>query len=471
MTRSHTSNPIEGMSTADVEALTGISRFRLTAYIKSGIVSPARASSSPQSEMRWTNDQMWMASKVPALLEGGLTLKEIAALADEGSDAVEAALRARYMQKMREGRRGLKDILYRSSEAEDIRGIGEIDGEYLRYIPQRYFALAPITNQQGSGGPDRSSRLVELLNTAQTLGWSLSDATGLLSSVSSDGTASTAYGFAALTSPPMPSFSGLKAIDGGCYFAANREGGAPGCDGSSCAECSRFGREPTQSDIFEWKGRQDADPSLWDRTVMVDDLKQPYPSGIWSEYTKERLGCGNANGTAGKSPTVRPRLMPHEVRLPLGITACVIPAGFFLCRQCSAENQDRAFERMLGQASIMSQREFTIEDEVKASQNVVGSPKHDEIEAGPIPDPFAVPHIAADPELKGWWCKVTNAELQKLSVPTGMALAPEDGYCVMCSTLPAANRNDPTRYEMQLLVDASRIDPPPTDLPKYRYSG
>lgn len=56
----------------------------------------------------------------------------------------------------------------------------------------------------------------------------------------------------------------------------------------------------------------------------------------------------------------------------------------------------------------------------------------------------------------------TNVELQRLCVPTGMALAPEDGYCVMCSTLPGVDRNDPTRYEMQLLVDASNIDPPPS---------
>lgn len=457
------------MSTADVEALTGISRFRLTAYIKSGIVTPVRASSSPQSEMRWTNDQMWMASKVPALLEGGLTLKEIAALANEGSDAVEAQLRIRYMQKMRDGRRGLKDILYRSSEAEDIRTIGVVDGEYLRYIPQRYLALAPMTVNASLDNASRATRLVELLKTVQTLGWSSGDATGFLSSVSSDGTKSTLYGFASLTSPPMPSFSGLRAIDGGCYYVADRKGGAPGCDGSSCGECSRFGREPSQSDLFEWQGRRDSEPGLWDRTVMVGDLREPYPSGIWSEYTKAHLGKGEGADSMDKSSTVRPRLMPHEVKLPLGVTACVIPAGFFLCRQCDGGSQDRAFERMLGQASIMPQREFTIEDELKASKTGEASTKRGEIETGPVPDPFAVPHITGDPELKGWWCKVTNAEMQKLSVPTGMALSPEDGYCVMCSTLPAADRNDPTRYEMQLLVDASRIDPP-TDLSKYRYS-
>lgn len=449
------------MSTADVEALTGISRFRLTAYIKSGIVTPARASSSPQSEMRWTNDQLWMASKVPALLEGGLTLKEIAALADKGSDAVEAQLRIRYMQKMRDGRRGLKDILYRSNEAEDIRAIGDVAGEYLRYIPQRYLALAPMAENTGLDNASRATRLVELLSTVQTIGWGLGDSTGFLSSVSSDGSESTLYGFASLTSPPMPSFSGVRAIDGGCYYVADCKGGAPGCDGSSCEECSRFGRNPSQSDLFEWKGRRDSEPELWDRTIMVDDLDQPYPSGIWSEYTKRRLNKDEEVGDLDKTLTVRPRLMPHEVRLPLGVTACVIPAGFFLCRQCSGGNQDRAFERMLGQASIMSQREFTIEDEIRASKIIATSSSRNSVQAGPVPDPFAVPHITGDPELKGWWCKVTNAEMQKLSVPTRMALAPEDGYCVICSTLPASDRNDPTRYEMQLLVDASRIDPPP----------
>lgn len=462
LARSHSSSPVEGMSTAEVEALTGISRFRLTSFIRSGIVSPSRASASPQSEMRWTNDQVWLASKVPALLEGGFTLKEIAVLAEEGNDIIEAQLRACYMQKMREGRRGLKDILCRAQETGDVRRVACAEREYLRYIPQRYLALAPMPGSSGFDADARSARLIGLLNAAKTIGWSLADSSGFLSSVSSNGTSSTVYSFATLTSAPMPTFSGIRMVDGGCYFAIDHERGAPGCDGASCAECTRFGREPSQADLFEWQGRADAEPGLWDRTVMVDDLREPYPSGIWSEYTKARLGVGDVDNIgSGKSPTVRPRLMPHEVKLPLGITACVIPAGVFLCRQCDGGNQDLAFERMLGQASIMSQKPFTVQDELEASAKALERTKITEIENGPVPDPFAVPHITGDPKLMGWWREVTNTELQRLSVPTEMALAPEDGYCVMCSTLPGTDRNDPTRYEMQLLVDASNIDPPP----------
>lgn len=461
MGKRHTGNAVEGMSTAEVEKLTGISRYRLTAYIKNGVVNPARASASPQSEMRWTIDQVWMASKVPALLEGGMTLKQIAELADSGADAVDKELQAQYMRKMREGRRGLKDVLYRSREVEDSRSVGRINGEYLRYIPQRYLALAPMPEAKSLVDPTWSSRLVELLNTAQTLGWSLADSTGFLSSIASNGADSTAYAFAALASPPMPAYSGMKAIDGGCYYAADPKLGAPGCDGTSCAACSRFGRAPSQSDVFEWRGRRDAHPELWDRTVMIDHLEKPYPSGIWSEYTKSLLAEGDDSYLdIEKSATVRPRLMPHAVQLPLGVTACVIPAGIFLCRQCDSSNQDGAFERMLGQASIMPQRRFSVEDEMEASRVILESVRRDQPETGPVPDPFARPHIAGDPKMKGWWQRVSNRELQRLSVPTEMALAPEDGYCVICSTLPAADRNDPTRYEMQLLVDASKVAPP-----------
>ena len=471
MSRSHSSSLVEGMSTAEVETLTGISRFRLTSFIRSGIVSPSRASSSPQSEMRWTNDQIWLASKVPALLEGGFTLKEIAALAEDGNDVIEARLRDCYMQKMREGRRGLKDILCRERETCDVRRIDCANREYLRYLPQRYLALAPMPGSSGFDPKARSARLIELLNAAKAIGWSLADSNGFLSSVSSDGSSATVYTFSTLTSAPMPSFSGIRMVDGGCYFAVDRKRGAPGCDGASCTECTRFGREPSQADLFEWQGRADAEPGLWDRTIMMDDLAEPYPSGIWSEYTKARLDGGDPfEDGSGRSPTVRPRLMPHEVKLPLGITACVIPAGVFLCRQCDGGSQDLAFERMLGQASIMSQRPFTLEDELAASANALERTKVTEITSGPVPDPFSIPHITGDPKLKGWWREVTNVELQRLCVPTGMALAPEDGYCVMCSTLPGVDRNDPTRYEMQLLVDASDIDPPPAfDLPKYQY--
>ena len=48
-----------------------------------------------------------------------------------------------------------------------------------------------------------------------------------------------------------------------------------------------------------------------------------------------------------------------------------------------------------------------------------------------------------------------------LVVPTNMALEPEDGCCVICAALPSVDRNVSTRYEMQLLVDARSVTPPP----------
>lgn len=450
-----------GMSTTEVVELTGLPRSKLLIYVDRGIVAPTRASSSDQSELRWTFEQAWMASVVPDLLVSGLTLKEIAELAEKGTEAVLKQLEEQYVAELRAARRGRKSAVYRMRELADTCEVQSVDGDYVRYIPQRYLALAPIPDAQGPvPGPGHNRYIVDLMNIAASLGWCCTSSFGFLSSVSADGQDSSFYAFNLLGSPPMPAFSGTKAVDGGCYRVASKCPGEWPCKSADCRLCTRHGREPSQASLFDWEGAKTRKPELWDNTVMAGDLAELYPTGIWSEYTKQLLGDESSNDREGKSATVRPRKMPQELRLPLGITACVMPAGVYLCHQCVEENRDKAFARVLGLASFLQQREFSLEDELRASADSSRGPSlHGEYREGPVPDPFATVHIEGDPKMAGWWRRITNDVARELVVPTNMALAPENGYIVTCAALPVANRNDTPRYEIELLVDASKLTP------------
>ncbi len=472
-------------TTNEIISLAGISRKQLRSYTEKGIVAPLLPTSDEPSYGRrvWTIEQVALLRHVPALVRSGYSLEEIATLADQGAQAVTTALTAQYMRVMREGRRSLKDTVSRRRELLDIIAVGVQRSQYLRYVPQRWLALAPSPDGSGlPGQSDFANLYINLRRAAEVVGWSLTEAVGGLISVMADGTDGSHYLYAGLASPPMPQPTGTRVIDGGCYHAVAPDSPCPGClSFDRCDECARFGRKRDASDTFEWAAYENDRPNLWDNTVMMDELAQPYPTGMWSDYTKRKIaerenggaadtdvagGAANSCSRPGKpahsiSPTVRPRLMPHEVRLPIGMTACVMPAGVYLCYQCDEGDQTGAYQRIMGLAANLDRRTFTVEEERAASKaSPIVMERNIQPEKGPFSDPFATGRAAGDPLMEGWFHDAEHDVLRKLELPLGMALAPEDGFCIVCSTIPAVNRNDPTRYEIQLLVDASKITPP-----------
>lgn len=452
----------EGFTTSEAGALTAIPRHNLKAYIENGIITPARASDSPQSEYRLTPYQVWIASQVPALTHAGMSLSEIAELVSQGTRAFCSQLQEVSMREMREGRRRMKDATYHAREFEDQVGVG-CEDDYVRYIPQRYFALAPIISDDPLGDKRiLHQRFIELAQVAHIAGWSYTESSGILVSMSAHGSSYTVYAFRALTSPPMPTPTGMRAIDGGCYRTLAGKQEDSECDGRSCEKCARFGREMLASDKFMSEDSRETDPALWSRTVMADSLDKPYPTGLWSDSpaSPNNPGEGEASGVNQKSATVRPRLMPHMTKLPLGITACVMPAHVYLCSRRESDARD-AIERMMGQASMLPQRVFTVKEEITTSKLIsMSAGRESPIDQTPIPDPFTLSHAIGDADLMGWWRELNARELKELAIPTNMALTPEDGYCIVCTTLPSNSQSDPIRYETQILVDAPKLTPP-----------
>jgi hypothetical protein len=460
-------------------ALTGRTRRQLDTYIRKKIVSPAYVSGSSHTLNRWTLEQVSLVTHVPVLLRAGLSLEEVAALVAEGTEAVHAQLRAQYAREARENRRALKSIALRSRETEDMLCVSSEPGPYLRYIPQRWMALLPMTDIEGMpGSPKHTHRLAELLRTAGVMGWSLTESSGAITSLSLDGASESHYAYAGLSSPPMPLLTQPATIDGGCYRATDSSFGTRGCDGTRCDECALFGRMPTESERFEWNAGQQTEPRPSARARRTAAHAGSYVSGIWAENTESAQagrdqtkapeaglgpsGLGPTDGNLASFATARPRLMPHRHTLPLELTACAMPAGVYLCYRCDEGRQEAAYERMVGMVSAIPQRKLSAQDELAALQgmrNMMGlSYRPDQ---GPVPEPFAVPFVVGDPTMAGWNQEVTQADLHQLVVPTNAAFEPEDGYCVICAALPFTNYDDPIRYETQLL-----ILPPPTPTPE-----
>lgn len=461
--------PYIGISTADAESIIAITRNQLDKYQRKGIVSPLRSSPSPQAMYTWTFEQTWMASQIPELISHELTIDEAKELADRGMDQVYEQLKTSYLSDTRRSRRMLKSIVLYESIRRDYQTVGRRSDSYLRHIPERWLALAPLDpGHEVAPADDLARRTTALLGVAQTVGWCVTKVTGIIASISADGSSSTSYAFAQLASPPMPAYTGARVVDGGCYHAFDEDRASLRCDDPDCPNCSRFGRAPTARESFDWRGEADLSPWLWDRTVMAADIEEPYASGVWSQYTRERLARQRAffptrRGEMEIGPSLRPRLMPHEVKLPFGVTACALPAGVHLCCQSEDASVRSSFQRFLGRASVFRQKPFTLEDEKSAATRTTKPKGADAVENGPVMEHFAQFRDLAGEKEAHWSRDITRPELSRLVVPTMMALFPEDGYCVVCSTIPPSDRNQIPDLELQLLVDCSEIiAPPPT---------
>lgn len=460
------------LTTIDIERLTGVSRRSIESYAKEGIVVPRRSSDARNAEMVWTYEQVSLILQVKQLLRSGLTLAQVAQLIQPNSaTSIEDAMYEQQVRDNRESRRAVKEVVARRRMLSDTAHLGKIEGPYLRYKPQRWLALIPAP-----GGalvqPDTRAYidLIENLSAiVQIVGWSSIARYGCIASLNSNMSLGTSYATIDLASPAMPIVTGQMVIDGGCYHAVDKSVSYPECDGVSCFECARFGREPTKEEVAKWRAAEEADPHLYDCTVMTAGLTEPYACGMWADYTKsaieKREGCKPGTrfrfGTERmRGLSVRPRLMPHEVRLPYGVTSCMMPAGTYLCLQCGENGFNGSYHQLVGMAMSIRTEELTVQAEVE--QYLAGSVpgpwaledkrNAKKEERGPIIEPFASPRAAGEPDMEGWSRKVTQPEIHSLVLPTLTALAPEDGFCINCESLPFPDRNAPAHYELSLLV-------------------
>lgn len=473
-----------------------LSREVFRTYERKGVIAPAAKDETGYYKF-FTLDDMQTLSLAETMREGGMTYDEIAeAMALGGDNAVDQAYR-QAADEIRRVRRRLKAIVNLERKIADYRPIQSMGASwYVRYLPQRWMAVMPLAGRDPAMVDHvagvRGYR--QLRGVVETVGWSLTESFGTMLSMQAAGAEASRYAFIELASPPMPVVTGSRVVDGGCYHVIDPERCNPGCDGSRCFECARFGREPLASKKMgvdeprEWREAAEAAPWQWDRTLMAQEAlagAEEADAGPWAEYLNglraaagmeagaeaagdgRREGCGRG-GRPGQrggrqggqhKPLARPQRMPHEVRLPLGVSACVLPAGMYLCKRFDAGDWDAAAGKVLNRVSRLAR--CSAEDAVprSGSEHGEGFPGggwgqrgH---EAGPFIEPFAAPRSFGDPSLAGWHRKIAAADFKMLRLPERCALPPEDGFVVVAANEPLPLGRKSVRQELQVLVDAN----------------
>lgn len=473
------------LNTQDVTRMTGASRRMLDHYEVTGLLTPSRAGGHARSKRQWSVDQAKFAERVRILQHGSRGLDEITSLADEGAESFLGELACQCSRDIRSAWRELKSATLDARRCEAARLLGPREGLYLRLLPQRWYALVPVDIGEGMFPPlgRLGASFVELHTVSQVVGWCTAGASGALVSISMaslDACASgeggglpgtdgcSRYAMIELATPPMPTPEAGMPHDGGCYCdVVESDEAMPACHGASCALCSRYGRSPTTEERFHWKTVENTEEGLWDRTLMEDEMAEPYAYGIWSEH--DRLDDGTWELSA-----LRPRLMPHVIRLPLGVTVASMPGGAYLCLQTDGDGVDEALGGYLDVVSSLDRREFGSDDEeamrdrrLSASEGDVPAatyrafPFAGELsaDAADLPVDRFAKHLLAGDETASWVHDVSGGDLDALTLPTQMALAPEDGVCLSCSTLPTGGRNDIPRFELRVLVDPGPLGP------------
>lgn len=473
------------LSTAELLEIAGITRKALRVYERDGACAPAVTKSDYYKY--WTLEQADEIRQISDLSQSGLSVKEIIAAARAPESSLLELSYIDAVSQQRKDRRRIKSLWLQRISSEARRALLEVgDSWYLRYLPQRWLALVPVWPH----APELvlPGQFIEayrrLSEVSQVVGWSASPLTGQLASIDESG-AGTSYIYLQLANAPMPVPIGRRPADSGCYISASGEVNSPLCSARHCAECALFGCVPSEKALKHWaKAERDAAAAgydLHDRTVMVDELAEPYLSGAWSVYTKHKLGTDSEAARLGvHGTTLRPRLMPHETALPCGVTACVLPQGFYLCKTCPSTSAAKEFDKARGVLEQLDTEEITEEHEletvrdalrkhetspVAAAERIGYGFDHDETDADiPLQRGFSREPLAAmlsehEPKLRSWLHLMRERDFSEVKLKTGTALAPENGYLIVTNRLKPTMPNAHGMFEIQALVNAGRLGP------------
>ena len=443
------------LNTQDVTRLANTSRRVLDRYEQTGLLVPRRPGGSAKAKKQWSIEQAKITDYIRILQHADMSIEEIAELSDSGLAPFIDAVQRQCAQDIRNARRQMKASIKDERRCKRAQAIGTQEHMYLRSLPQRWLALAPISGVTDTL-PDPSGYAdlyVDLYSVAHVVGWAPTGGTGVLASVPEDPSAPlAAYAYIELASPPMPAPRTGELLDGGCYRSIAGDADTLACNGD-CSSCTHFGRQPSTEEQFRWKAQESGNPHQWDHVLMAEDMTRPYPYGVWS-------GASVSGDDPMSVVAFRPRLMPHTVRLPLGVTVCSLPEGAYLACQCNEDEEARTYQRLMGATLAIPRRSFTEKDERELHARVSAG-------VGAARDSGAgVPYQSVFPQTgvtnltsPGWLREVSLADLHKLIIPLNMALPPQTGFCVTYSTLQVNGRNDVPRLELRILVDASRLLP------------
>ena len=469
------------LSTGDVENFIGTTRRKLTECASKGVVEPFAVNERPNADRRWTLTQSYAMAHLSEFRRRGYSFDDIAQLTGEGHVAFCAKLEELELQELRQARRSARGLERYRQEQEQTAGLLGREGFYLRYIPQRFFAIAPaLSDEEKPGGPEHMRLLSQCIGIAEVAGWCPTGLSGSVACFTEDWIADAVFAYTELGMCPQPRPTAGSDMDSGCYQVFYEEELPIDCN-HDCASCQRYGRAPSDYERFTWAARSRTQPAMHDRVRTAENMEAPYPTGPWATYTAELLGdeedaagAGDATAggrAAGTGPAtgalgdieglcgVVPRIMPQELHLPYGVTACVVPAGVYLCCQHDERNQAHAFERAVGLAGALPRRAVCEDDERAAHAQLVALMDGAWREARGVANLSTLAPVVGDPEAIGWNCELAVEDFASTTLLSDTAPETPGGTGVVCEELPPLRTSDAPRFETQVLVSSPKLAP------------
>ena len=454
------------LSTSDFLEISGVSSMTLRTYESHGLIEPAYRNEEDGYKY-WSLDQIPLIGLIDAMRSGGATNKQVAHAQLEGK--VGFLLGSYNMQaaKLRQDRRMMKSIVHSRRRFDDLQRVVGAEGYYLRYLPLRWMAIAPIAPHRCSFEGNRHFMNVfrDLLKVSTVVGWCTTMTFGTLISVSADGSRASRYAYIELASPPMPQTTGSMVVDGGCYRVFDKSFNEKTCANASCEACARFGCAPQPTDMRHWNASEGERPFLFDRVLTSDRVSAPIAKGdTWERFKREALSAQGAavrdfrvaaevasgSSSDDEDSCAVPCRMPLDAKLPMGVTACSLPAGVHLCKQIGFEDEVGK-QDLLDFAQSLAPSGRTPED-IEASLGHMESDWRIPAKQGPFVEPFAMPRDHGVPDLRGFSRALSDREARRIArvQPAGLEL--EDGYCVTSSNMVMSYDQSVTQ-EYHVLID------------------
>ena len=456
------------LSTSDFLEMSRVSPMTLRTYEANGLIEPAYRSEADGYKY-WTIDQIPLIELIDAMRSGGAPIAGIGQAQMCGKEPFLDSVYNAQAAKLRRDRRMMKSIVHSRRRFSDLRRIAAGGGFYLRYLPVRWMAIAPLVPHEAEFANNRRfmREFGDLLKVASAAGWCDTMTFGVLLSISADGSRASRYSYVELASPPMPETTGSMVVDGGCYRVFDKSFNEGVCDGKHCEACARFGCVPDPKDVSRWNEKAAELPGLFDHVLRFEDVEEPIAAGdSWSSFKlaalakqrgasmegifHESVGYGKRGKASSKRSCAVPCRMPLGVRLPMGVTACELPAGVYLCKQIAFEDAE-AKREFLNLAKSLPASGRT-PDEVFLSLGEATSQWNEPDSKGPFVEPFAVPRTHGVPSLEGFSQALTDDQVRSLSLVEPAGLELEDGFCVTSSNMVMSYDQSVTQ-EYHVLVD------------------
>ena len=440
------------LTTEEVMQITGAPRRTLTGMTELGEVEPARFDER-RGVLGWTFGQAQAIEHAESLRRHGASLEDTA---NDGYAQLVAA--------SSDARRTSKRALLHERSLSDAEAVGEREGFYVRYLPQRWLAAVPFEGSVPGSDAYVRARMA-LRSVADCAGWCALNTGGTLHGCQANGKG---IAFCNLADQPLPFPAPGLGTDGGCY----RFSGGPCAfedEETDCDLCPRFLRKASPADVSSWALDFCADACCPAPAIAeVDPDANPGP---WADFVRLWNAGGTLDATLlnnekfshSRTPIAgRPQAMPVATPLPGQVFAVALPAGYYLCLQAAEGAQESASTAMHAATRFMRKKPLTAQVEAERAGKLEALLKGNGLWwrllrgtecAGPLTGPI----LAADPELEGWWAPLEEEDIARVGVFTMAGLSAGEDHVIVCATTPSAKPSPQTRYELQVLIDEDTL--------------